>query len=528
MGYVIVFGTPTGLVLAALMAIQPHDGFGAWSPWLFWFSFIHVVVPVLGFLSFVELFSLYFRNGWISAEIVLPVSVIYGIVIILITVLFGFQAPLFGALMGFVWFAVSVEESRNPGAPLCPSLCPSLCILLAGVIMVACTIWSPQGQCTFCAPEFWEIGGVCGSVLRWDWIATPQEDISVCAPCMHFDLANNTSTCSCHRGTAQVFCPGPGIESCMSCDTGFHLVHDQCVPAQCAEELQGLRPSMPPNPPRPPPPPPCAQQHAFNGTCAVSTQCAPFLPNSLQGIAVAKGNPPFELGVPEMPILILCGTIIAVPIVYSMATRTYFMLAVEIAVSAGDFASDLLNSFENDYFNMYMCVASFAITFGAGVITIFVHYGGGLVFTLVTTFNKVAWITYDRLRDHGVHQVFEVHHSADKFLVNIFATALMGLATPLLFFIAGPTIAGLQICSVFCLGAILHSLRLLLVREVQEAYGGLLGVSTEKTSTKKEEPVNPASYHQIIVLELLTEAVRRVLLCSPLTLDARRLCRALR
>ena len=200
------------------------------------------------------------------------------------------------------------------------------------------------------------------------------------------------------------------------------------------------------------------------------------------------------------------------------------MLCVEIAISSADFASDVLNTFGNDYYGFSTFSMMVSITFAAGVCTILGQYSGMFCRLLFSTYQWLAWPTWMALKEKGMHQVFEEHgDSVEKFGCNVAVMLFFGILTPVLILVVAPIGATLYVAMMFFLGVVLHSLRLLFAKEVLVMYESCIGKATESSKSQRlgraeliaEEPsphhetvqhVDRRKYHLMVFVELLVEA----------------------
>lgn len=197
----------------------------------------------------------------------------------------------------------------------------------------------------------------------------------------------------------------------------------------------------------------------------------------------------------------------AIPIIYTTVTCRPFMLVVEVAVSSADFASDVLSAFNNDFYSWQMCVLAVCIVMAAGVSTIIGHYGESLIQTSQRTYNSLAWISWTSLANNGSHQIFEI--AGDSFelhLVNFVCAFFLALSVPLLVLVVAPVVAALQWLMSFAIGIMLHSTRLLLVKDVQTFYEKQVP-GREIATPDTPDHVDPERYHTIILTEILTEGL---------------------
>ena len=237
--------------------------------------------------------------------------------------------------------------------------------------------------------------------------------------------------CSCPHGTPArgLLCPESSAHQCTKCDDGHELLDAICLESECFAAVQGVvatsqRKGATPN--QDALLPPCAKQSAYNGICTIPPRCLASLPDSnalKNATAFTKGIAPLRIGVPSQILAAISAGLVLVPISYNAVTRKPFMLQVEIAVSAGDFSSDVLNTFGNEYYGISLFLVMLAITFSAGLATIVGHYGKDLVSLLLAIYSMVAWPTWNRLVTHGMHTVFETHgDSAEKLIANLLWT----------------------------------------------------------------------------------------------------------
>lgn len=153
-----------------------------------------------------------------------------------------------------------------------------------------------------------------------------------------------------------------------------------------------------------------------------------------------------------------------------------------------------------------------AITFGAGFVTILGHYGKELTLLIASTYNQCAWFPLEKLQADGVHQIFEAHRdSAEKLILNLFASLGLAILTPLMPLVVAPVAAFLHAVAIFQLGIILHSVRLLLLQDILSFYEGLLPNTGDMPRPQPEqahgsERVNKRRYHTMIFMEVLAEA----------------------
>lgn len=192
------------------------------------------------------------------------------------------------------------------------------------------------------------------------------------------------------------------------------------------------------------------------------------------------------------------------------------MLVVEISVSAADFASDVLNTFLNDYYSSSFLYASLVITFGAGLLTILGQYGPDLIMLTASTYNRCAWLPLNMLLANGFHPIFAAHKdSAEKLILNLLATLVLAILAPVMILLVAPAMASLHFSAVFSLGVILHSIRLLLLREVHLGYESLFPATSAAkspntlrlgTRVSENTHVTPRKYHGIIFTEVMSEA----------------------
>ncbi|CAE7747069.1 unnamed protein product [Symbiodinium sp. CCMP2592] len=321
------------------------------------------------------------------------------------------------------------------------------------------------------------------------------------------------NACSCKHGVPIPGCARDGQESCQSCSSEFQLLGGLCVDSTCHQALEGAQPMAPirhSEPSQADSPPPCASQSSYNGTCTIPTKCIQQLPASSplrHAEAFAKGSPPFETHIPIKITVCVSAVLFVIPIIYSTATFRPFMLVVEVAISSADFGSDLLSAFNNDFYSWQMFVLAVFIVTAAGVYTIVWHYGGNLTHIWWSTYNNLAWISYHRLANNGIHQVFEIAgDSFEKHIINAFCAFFLLLSLPLLVLVIAPVVAALRWLMSFATGIVLHSTRLLLLKDVQVFYEKHV-LGREFATSDTSDHVDPERYHTIILTEILTEGL---------------------
>eukprot|EP00438_Fugacium_kawagutii_P025853 Skav231408 [mRNA] locus=scaffold4039:55277:69561:- [translate_table: standard] len=299
--------------------------------------------------------------------------------------------------------------------------------------------------------------------------------------------------CECDNGEASTgpACPGAKRQHCATCDSSFQLFDHACLTPTCVQAFQGVHPYGGTGA-HTQTAAPCADANSGNGTipCTVPQTCIDALrpENPLKDAdAYTKGAAPLELGIPPVVLGSTSGILVAVPIIYSLAMRKPFMLTVEIALSSADFASDILNTFGNDYFGYSTFATMLTITLAAGICTVVSQFCSGLCFLFIATYQRVAWSTWKALAENGCHQVFEEHgDSPEKFGLNMAVTFIFGILTPLLIVIVAPITATLHLMTVFLLGVVLHSLRLLFAKEILVMYESCIGKATNSPGSEKE------------------------------------------
>ncbi|CAK9046540.1 Uncharacterized protein SCF082_LOCUS26182 [Durusdinium trenchii] len=335
------------------------------------------------------------------------------------------------------------------------------------------------------------------------------------------DNSCNLRTCACSHGTASrgTQCPKDGQEHCQECNEGFGTHNNLCIEERCALALEGVVPA-PDSKGNAAAVPQCSNQSLFAGqACSIPHSCLQKLSDADPlriAPAFVKGMAPFNLGISSNVMVSISAAVLAFPIVYALARQKPFMLVVEISVSAADFASDVLNTFLNDYYSSSFLYASLVITFGAGLLTILGQYGPDLIMLTASTYNRCAWLPLNMLLANGFHPIFAAHKdSAEKLILNLLATLVLAILAPVMILLVAPAMASLHFSAVFSLGVILHSIRLLLLREVHLGYESLFPATSAAkspntlrlgTRVSENTHVTPRKYHGIIFTEVMSEA----------------------